>query len=234
MGELPFNDLFRELLTHSEEALETEVEIEFAITIDPLRRQQPRVGFLQVRPIVVSREQVTLDDAALSGEHVLVASERVLGNGVDSTLTDIIYVRPDTFAKDKTRQIAVEIEQLNRTLREDNRHCILFFFGRLGSSDPWLGIPVDWGAISQARVMVEATLPDMDVELSQGSHFFQNMTSLQISYFNVHHAGAYRINWRLLEQRPAVAETAHVRHVRLERPCTVRVDGRHSRGVIEL
>ena len=234
MNDIKLNTLVVDLLRHAEETLGTEVEMEFAVTIDPLRREAVRFGFLQVRPIVVSRESIELDDGDLTGEGVLVGSERVLGNGILDSLTDIVYVRPDRFSKEKTRLIAGEIDGINRALQAEGRTCVLIFFGRLGSSDPWLGIPVDWGQISQARVMVEATLPDMDVELSQGSHFFQNMTSLQIFYFNIHHAGRYGIDWNLLDKAKVIAETEHVRHVRLERPCTVKVDGRRSRGVIRV
>ncbi|MCB2229479.1 PEP/pyruvate-binding domain-containing protein [bacterium] len=232
MDDIKLNALVVDLLKYSEESLGTEVEIEFAVTIDPLRREPVRFGFLQVRPIVVSLESIELTDEDMAGPNVIAASEKVLGNGTIDSLTDIVYVKPEVFAKEKTRVIAGEIALINRALQAEGRHCILVFFGRLGSSDPWLGIPVDWGQISTARVMVEATLPDMDVELSQGSHFFQNMTSLQICYFNIHHAGRHQVNWDLLNAGPVVAETEHVRHVRLQRPCTVKVDGRTSRGVI--
>jgi len=96
----------------------------------------------------------------------------------------------------------------------------------------WLGVPVDWGQISQARAIVEATLPDMDVELSQGSHFFHNLTSLKLAYLNVHHAGAFKIDFEWLDGQPAHAESERVRHVRLDQPLKIVVDGRNMRGVI--
>lgn len=234
MPDVPLNSLVQKLLRASEEVLGCEVEIEFAVTIDPLRRRPPWFGFLQVRPIVISRELIEVSEADLRESGALVASERVMGHGVIDSITDIVYVRPDRFQKDKTRLMAQEIALINRDLQAKQRRCILMSFGRLGSTDPWLGVPVDWGEISQAKVIVEATLPDMDVELSQGSHFFHNMTSLRICYFSVHHAGKYAIAYDALASLPAEHELQYVRHVRLTSPALVRVDGRKGRGVIRL
>jgi hypothetical protein len=234
MDDIPLNDLVRRVLTGCEEALGTGVEIEFAVTLDPLGRQVRRFGFLQVRPTVLSSEDVSLSDDDLVGDNVLVASDRALGHGRLREITDVVYVKPDVFQKKYTVRIAGEIEQINKRLAGAGREYVLICFGRIGSRDPWLGIPVDWGQISRARVIVEATLPDLDVELSQGSHFFHNMTSLQIMHFTVHHSGVYNIDWKALQSLPAVQETEHVRHVSFNHPLTVEVDGRHSKGTIRL
>ena len=109
---------------------------------------------------------------------------------------------------------------------------LLIGFGRWGSSDPWLGVPVNWSQISGAKVLVEATLPTMNVELSQGAHFFHNITSFQIYHFSVRHDGEFSINWSWLNERDVVVETDNIRHVRLNRPLDIKVDGRHSRGVV--
>jgi Pyruvate phosphate dikinase, AMP/ATP-binding domain len=232
MPDIPLNALLRELLVRSEDALGSGVEIEFALTIDPLKRMPPTFGFLQVRPIVELGEGATLTEEDLRADGLLAASDRALGHGVSSDLTDVIYVRPDVFRKEDTPVIASEIDRLNRALKDEGRYCLLITFGRLGSSDPWLGVPVDWGQISQAKAIVEATLPEMDVELSQGSHFFHNLTSLKLAYLNVHHAGPFAIDFDWLDRQPVGMEFEHVRHVRLERPLQVHMDGLHMRGVI--
>jgi hypothetical protein len=109
---------------------------------------------------------------------------------------------------------------------------LLVGFGRWGSRDPWLGIPVDWSHISGAKVIVESTLPEINVDLSQGTHFFHNINSFQVSYFSVHHAGKYPIDWNWLEQQTVVSDEQFIRHVNLNKPILVKVDGRTSRGVI--
>jgi hypothetical protein len=231
MNEIPLTGLVTKLLESCERELNTEVEIEFALDLDPLRRDPPAFGFLQVRPIVVSRERVDLAEADLEGG--IVAATRVMGHGRIDTVADVIYIRPDVFRKEFNTRIAAEIASLNTPLAEAGRDYMLITFGRLGSSDPWLGVPVNWGQISRARVIVEATTPDFDVELSQGAHFFHNMTSLGIFYFTVPHSSRYPIDWDWLDRQTVVAETEHVRHVRLEKPLLVRVDGRKGLGTIE-
>ncbi len=230
--EIPLNDLVKSLLGICEEALDSEVEIEFAMTLNPEDGLPARFGFLQVRPMVVSHARVEIDEDEMAGEKVLTASDRVLGNGEQSSITDIVFVRPDLFEAKHTRTIAGELDAINRRLVDEGRHYLLVGFGRWGSSDPWLGIPVQWSQISGAGVIVEATLPEMDVDLSQGSHFFHNISSFQICYFMVKHSGIFRIDWDWLKGQPEVAGTHFVSHVRLPQPLTVKVDGRNGRGVI--
>ena len=126
---------------------------------------------------------------------------------------------------------------MNRRLLEESRPYLLLGFGRWGSSDPWLGIPVKWGQIAGARVIVESTLPGMDKEPSQGAHFFHNLISFQVSYLCVRHdetsaAGARTIDWDWLDRQPCATETEYVRHVRLEQPLRIKVDGRSGRGAV--
>jgi len=229
---LPLNDVLKALLRVCEEAVGAPVEIEFAVALGPQDPQPARLGFLQVRPMVVSQDKVDISEADMTGESVLAASERVLGNGASDTLCDIVYVRPDRFESRHTQQIARELDVFNRELVTDGRRYLLIGFGRWGSSDQWLGIPVDWSSVSGAGAIVEATLPSMNVELSQGSHFFHNISSFQISYFMVHHEGRYRIDWDWLARQQEIRSTDLVRHVRLHKPLTIRVDGRCGRGVI--
>lgn len=231
-GELPLNELLKTLLKKCEEAVGCEVEIEFALTVDPRREQPPRFGFLQVRPMVVAHGKVDISEDELHGGRVLAGTEKALGNGLVENIRDIVYVKPQGFEAKFTRLIAAELEMINRQAVDEKWPYLLIGFGRWGSSDPWLGIPVTWSQISGARVIIEATLPTMDVELSQGSHFFHNMTSFQVCYFAIHHAGEHRIDWAWLDSQPEIHQGEHIRHIKLQTPLAVKVDGRSGRGVI--
>ncbi len=231
-NQIPLNNLIKTLLKLCEEAVGTAVETEFAITLDNNKGLPARFGFLQVRPMVVSDAKIDVAAAELGADNVLVASEKVLGNGIVDSILDVVYVKPDSFTAKNNPRIAMELEGINRHLVNSGDPYLLIGFGRWGSSDPWLGINVNWGQISGAKVIVEATLPDMNVDLSQGSHFFHNITSFQICYFSVHHSGKYKIRWAWLDSQKTVTETNYVRHVRLAAPLMIRVDGRNGRGVI--
>jgi hypothetical protein len=228
---LPVGELIRILLRVCEDAVGMPVEIEFAMTLGTERERQARLGFLQVRPMNVSEESVEIADGELRGARVLIASEDVMGNGRVNSLCDIVYLRPETFEARRTPVIAEEVAAINRRLRSENRPYVLIGFGRWGSTDPWLGVPVNWAQISSAKVIVEAMLPQMNVEPSQGSHFFHNLSSYQVSYFCVPPDGG-TLDWEWLAGQPAVSETHYVRQLRLSRPLEVRVDGRARRGVI--
>jgi hypothetical protein len=229
----PLNAVVRRLLADSERALGEKVEIEFAMTLGG-EAAAARLGFLQVRPLVVSQEFVELTDDDLRPEGLLLASGNVMGNGQVPGLRDIVYVRPERFEPRFSRLAAADVTARNDALVDEHRPYLLIGFGRWGSSDPSLGIPVAWGQIGGARAIVEATLPAMNVDLSQGSHFFHNISSFQVSYFCVRHDGADRLDWEWLARQRAVAETDFVRHVRLDAPLVVKVDGRTGRGVIRV
>lgn len=232
LDDIPLNDLILRLSAHFRAALDADVEVEFALTLDRQNGLPARLGFLQVRPMLVARDVVSVTDEDLRGPRAIVATERALGNGGVETLVDIVYVRPEAFEARHTPAIAREIEALNRALGAAGRQYVLIGFGRWGSSDPWLGIPSTWPQLSNARVIVEATLPEMNVDASQGSHFFHNMISFGVLYFTVRHSGPFPIRWDWLDRQPAEQETAFLRHIRLPAPVTVRVDGRVGRGVI--
>lgn len=232
LSTLPLNDAVKLLLSTFEDTLETKVEIEFALSYDQ-RSGETRLGFLQVRPMVVSEEVVELSLEDMQTSNTLVASESVLGNGTISAIRDIVFVRPDRFEPQHSRQIAAEVEKLNFQLFADKIPYLLIGFGRWGSADPWLGIPVNWGQICGAKVIVEATLPNINVDLSQGSHFFHNISSFQISYFSVSRHAKHPIDWHWLETQPVADETGFVKHIRLTEPIKVQVDGRTGRGVIK-
>ena len=232
--EFPINDVVKTLLNAAEEAVDAKVEIEFAITLQrrPGERPRVRLGFLQVRSMVVSDQVVNVTVEDLSDSRAIVASDMVMGNGTADDIQDIVFVRPEKFSPMNTPAIALELESVNRELQQQHRPFLLVGFGRWGSSHPSLGIPVDWTQISGARAIVEATLPEMNVELSQGSHFFHNLSSFRASYFMVQHGRPFGINWDWLNLQPVVHETEFIRHVRPTEGLSVRVDGRTARGVV--
>jgi hypothetical protein len=228
----PLNELLEKLLEMTEEEVGEEVEIEFALAFDPHRKRESRFGFLQLRPMVVSSRGSRVELGDFDAERVLIYSERAMGNGVLSNLRDVLYVRPETFRAEHTPKIAVEVERFNANLLEEETPYLLIGFGRWGSADPWLGIPVRWPQISGARVIVETTLAEMNPDLSQGSHFFHNMTSLGVLYLSVPDPQRHPIDWKWLQEQAAVREGEHVRHVRLEKSLSVCVDGRSGKGLI--
>lgn len=228
----PLNDLLIRLMRISEEAVGAPVEIEFALTLPETPGDPARFGFLQVRPMVVSHEEVRVEEEEMDGPGVLTASTAVLGNGVVEEIRDIVYCKPEAFDTARTQEIAREVERINRSLAADGGTCLLIGFGRWGSSDPWLGIPVKWGQISRARAIVEASMPTINADPSQGSHFFHNISSFRVLYFSVRHTDRYRIDWAWLARQGTVAETEHLRHVRIAAPLSIKVDGRSGRGVI--
>jgi hypothetical protein len=229
--EFPLNDLVKALLSAAEKTVKAKVEIEFAITLQGWRGDRPRarLGFLQVRSMVVSDQVV---DVNLSDPRAIVGSDMVMGNGTADDIRDIVFVRPDKFSPSRTSAIAEQLGSVNRELQHEHRPYLLIGFGRWGSSHPSLGIPVDWSQISGARAIVEATLPEMNVELSQGSHFFHNLSSFRACYFMVQHGHHPGINWDWLNRQPVVHETEFIRHVRPTEKLSVRVDGRTAKGVI--
>jgi hypothetical protein len=230
-NDFKFNTLIDTLLKVCEDALGNPVEIEFAVTF-PTNSGKMQFGFLQVRPMVVSSENVDLDPDELFGENVILNSNRVMGNGIIENISDIVYVKPNIFNKKNTQKIASEIELINKKLISEKRKYVIIGFGRWGSSDPWLGIPIEWGQIAGAKVIVESTLPDMNVELSQGSHFFHNLTSFKVSYFSIHHSGDYKINWEWLENQKISNETEYLKHISTPSPIKIKVDGKKGLGVI--
>jgi hypothetical protein len=229
---IPLTLLVSHLLTECAGLLGTMVTIEFALTWDKDAPPPARFGLLQVRPMVVSNARVHVRPEHAERKDVLVASESALGNGRLDGINDIVYLKTETFGAAHTKVIGVELEEINRKLVTERRPYVLIGFGRWGTSDPSAGIPINFAQISGAKVIVEMTWPGMDFALSQGSHFFHNVTSFKILYFSVSHTGKHMVDWTWLNAQPLITETAHVRHARTPRPLRIIVDGRTSRGVI--
>ena len=229
----PLAPLLDQLVRAGEVALGRAVEIEFAVGLPQALGEQADFGFLQIRPLVLSRggEELRIDD--VDAGLLICQSAQVLGNGRIEDLRDIVVVDFHRFERARSIEVARDVAYFNAELGETNTPYLLIGVGRWGSNDPWLGIPVKWDEISGARVIVEAGFRDLRVTPSQGSHFFQNLTAFQVGYFTVNpdvHEGW--IDWEWLNTQPAVREQGCVRHLRLDAPAPVLMDGRTGRGVI--
>lgn len=228
---LPLNDVVRELLAICERAAGTDVEIEFAMTMEP-GAERARLGFLQVRPMFVSHETVDLPEHELARPDLVLGAHHIMGNGSFDGIRDIVHVKRADFQAKNTRRIGEELEALDRRLQEGKRPYLLIGFGRWGTSDPWLGVPVRWSSIAGAKVIVEASLPELVLDPSQGSHFFHNVMSSRVGYLAIQHHESPGINWGWLEGQPAAEETAFIRHVTLPEPLTIKLDGQAGRAGI--
>jgi len=221
------------LLKMGEKSMGCPVEIEFAVTLGKKRALPAHFSLLQIRPMVVNNDLVDIDPGTFDNEKLLCKTDKALGNGTIQSIRDVVYIKPDSFTASKTKNIVKEVEAINRKLFEAERPFILIGPGRWGSSDPWLGIPVTWSQICGAKVIVEASQKNMNIDPSQGSHFFQNMTSLGVVYFTVpHNRSGSMINWKWLNSLEAVSETEFTRHVSVDEPIKVMVDGRTGKGAM--
>ncbi len=212
------------------DALDGPVELEFAVTLPDAGEDPPRFCVLQARRMSVSTQPVEIGSQG-GGWAPLVSSDHVLGNGVVRGIADVVYLVPERFDAARTPVIAGEIASLNRRLLDEGRPYLLIGFGRWGSADPWLGVPVNWGDVSGAGALVETSPRGRPIEMSQGSHFLHNLAAFSVPYACVPE-GAESIDWEWLRARPAASETEFVRHVRLETPLLVEVDGRVGRGAV--
>jgi len=229
---LPLNDCIQAMVRTAKEALGRDVEIEFAATLGRPPTPRLHVGFLQVRPMATPASTVTVTEDDFEDEGVWLYSDSCLGNGALEGLRDIVYVKPEGFDAATTPRIAQQLARVNRSLAGEGTGYVLIGFGRWGTSEPWLGIPVQWGEISGAKVIVEAALPSMHAEMSQGSHFFQNLVASGVFYFSTSPEQGMGIDWQWLASQTAVEDTGLVRHVTTRDPFVVRVDGKSRRGVI--
>ena len=208
------------------------VEIEFSVNLPFYGDRKPEFALLQIRPMAISHHNRNIEINREDIDGAFCYSTMALGNGKFSDIADIIYVRPETFDPAYTVQIAAEIGTFNRRLAKENRKYLLIGPGRWGSADRWLGIPVTWNEISGVGAMVETTAENLNADPSQGSHFFHNITSLGISYLNTTKNGEDFIDWKWLNSLPTVEKTEYLKHIKLDRPLTVKIDGKTSQAVL--
>ena len=229
-GIFPLAGVLQRVLDLGRDSMSGPVEIEFAVNLEATPRE---FAILQMRPYGAGSESEPVEITGLPRDLMLCRSSQALGNGLVDGVRDIVYVKPDAFDAAKTTEIAAEVAAVNQTLRSANRPCVLIGPGRWGSSNTWLGIPVNWGQVSAARIIVEAGIKGFMVDPSQGSHFFHNLTSVGTAYLTTSaNSDDDFIDWAWLKSQPAVSETHFVRHVRLELPVEARIDGRTSQAAI--
>lgn len=229
----PLAQTLDEILHVGQQEMGRPVEIEFAVNIDAKRPDRATFYLLQIRPIVDNKEIMEEDLTQVDTKDTVLFSESVLGHGIISDVQDIIYVKSGVFNSSNNQAIAYEIEKMNRRFTEEEKGFVLVGPGRWGSSDSWLGIPVKWPHISNARVIVECGLENYRVDPSQGTHFFQNLTSFGVGYFTINpFKGDGWFDEEYLNALPAVEETAYLRHVHLDKPMVIKMDGKKSLGVV--
>jgi CheY-like chemotaxis protein len=209
------------------------IAMEFAVTMSVPPGQPREFALLQLRPLGFTGETDALEIEDVPKEALLCRSNQVLGHGLSTEIRDIVYVDVERFERANSREAANEVMQFNEKLIKSKRPYLLIGVGRWGSLDPWLGIPVKWDQISGAKVIVEAGFKDMEVDPSQGSHFFHNITSFRISYFTVNSTTQDGfVDWQWLRNRPPAEEKKFVRHIRLDKPVVAKVDGHRNKGII--
>lgn len=232
----PLPEILQMSMKYCAEAMRRPVEIEFACNLNADRTGD--FYLLQVRPIVDSKQMLDEDVAAVPDSQCLLRSHNSLGHGISDDITDVVYVKyDDQFSAMNNDRVAADIERINDAFLAAHNHYIIIGPGRWGSSDPWLGVPVKWPHISAARAIVEVALKNYRVDPSQGTHFFQNLTSFGVGYFTIDtncpgEGGLLRKD--LLDAMPAVEETPYVRHVRFDQPLKMMMDGMKQEGVVML
>jgi hypothetical protein len=222
----PLAKIIRETLKIGEEAMNLPVEIEFAVDLQPVNNENPVFYLLQIRPIVDSRISYEQSINITNPEDALIYTKAALGNGILNDIADIIYVKSGNYLPINNTEIATQIGHLNDKLQRENRAYLLIGPGRWGSQDPSLGIPVNWGQIGGARAIVETSMKNRAVEPSQGTHFFQNLTSLHIPYLTVNESlQKDKIDTKWIEEQPATEQTEFIKHIHLDTPLAINISG---------
>lgn len=234
-NKIPLADTIRFLLRLLREAMGSPVEMEYAVDLESGDEGWPTFYLLQIKPLIRHEEEMVIDLGTSRPCETLLYAKRGMGNGRIQGIRDIIYIPGESFDKMKTREIAVEISQFNRKMEITGKDYILIGPGRWGSRDPYTGIPVNWAQISRARVIVETGLPDFPLEGSLGSHFFHNVTSMNVGYFSVPwQAKDAVLNMEILDKQELAEELRYTRHVRFEQDLEILMDGRKREAVIRI
>jgi len=209
------------------------IEIEFAANLETPTGTPKIFNFLQIRPIVNNDQSYNFDIDNITPDRTIIFSESALGNGLFKGIKDVVYIKPEAFNAAHSEKIALDIEKLNTSFVRSGTGYVLIGPGRWGSSDPWLGIPVKWPQISAARLIVESGLKNFRIDPSQGTHFFQNVTSFRVGYFTINpfnKEGYYDVDY--LDRQNVVFEDTYIRHVAFEKPLEILIDGKRHKGVI--
>jgi len=232
---IPLAETLELVLDVVKEALGSPVEIEFAVDLNKDEKNKASFYLLQIKPLIGNTEDYNIDESKIDKNEVILFSEKGMGNGLINNICDLIYFDINLFDKSKTCEMAEEIEKLNQKLVSENKKYILIGPGRWGTRDRWIGIPVNWPQISNAKVIVETSLEDFPLDASSGSHFFHNVTSQNVGYFSVQQElKTSYINWQLLEKAEIIEKTSFFKHVRFQNPLVVKMDGKKRMAVVSL
>jgi len=229
----PLAEILSDLLEIGQKEMNLPIEIEFAVNMNDGRNEPHVFNLLQIRPIVETDQFSDIEVGEPDVDRTLIWSASALGNGFFNEIYDLVYIRPDTFDASKSEELALRVEVLNEQFRKEKKNYVLIGPGRWGSSDPWLGIPVKWSQISQARVIIESGLEHYRIDPSQGTHFFQNLTSFRVGYMTINpyiNDGIYNVEY--LDSLPAVYEEPMIRHLHFDKALEIMIDGKTNRGVI--
>jgi hypothetical protein len=229
----PLAEILQTVLETGQREMGKPIEIEFAVDMSPVKGEPHTFHLLQIRPIVENDESVDVEIKDIEEKDTIMTSTSTLGNGYVKGIRDLVYVKPEQFESSRTREIAALIGKINDGFLKMGKNYILVGPGRWGSADPHLGIPVKWPQISAARLIVESGLEHYRIDPSQGTHFFQNLTSFRVGYFTINpfiQDGSFNIEF--LEKQKAVYEDEFVRHVRFKKPMLIAIDGKKNRGVV--
>ena len=229
----PLAEILEILLEVGQKEMNNPIEIEFAVNLDTPKGWPKIFNFLQIRPIVENEQTEDFPWEDVDCEKALLFSRSALGHGVIKNIFDFVYIKPENFNPAFTKEIAREVELVNQKYLDLKRNYVLVGPGRWGSSDPWLGIPIKWSQRSEARVIVESGLDNFKVDPSQGTHFFQNLTSFRVGYLTINpyiNDGKYDITF--LNAQKSFYETEYIRCVKFEKELIIQIDGKSNKGVI--
>ncbi len=229
----PLAEILDTLLETGQREMNNPIEIEFAANLETPPGSPAIFNFLQIRPIVMSDQSQIVDIDNIDHDKAIICSDSALGNGSIHGIKDLVYVKPDSFDAARNEEIAGNVDKINAGFVSRGENYVLVGPGRWGSSDPWLGIPVKWGQISAARLIVESGLKHYRIDPSQGTHFFQNLTSFRVGYFTINpfmNDGFYDVDF--LDNIEAVYEDEFLRHLTFKEPLKIMIDGRRHRGVV--
>jgi hypothetical protein len=229
----PLAEVLQTVLEIGQKEMGKPVEIEFAVNLDLPKNEEKVFSLLQIRPIVGKNSTVNLKLDDIRQEEAIILSNTALGNGIIKDISDFIYIKPETFDASKSLDIGRRLEEINERFIKEKKNYVLVGPGRWGSADPWLGIPVRWPQISAARLIVESGLENYRIDPSQGTHFFQNLTSFNVGYFTINpyiKDGFYDLAY--LAAQPAFHEDEYIRHIRFDKPMRIAIDGKKNIGVV--
>jgi len=228
----PLSNILKEILEVGEKSMGAPVEIEFAVNFYKDKRRRPVFAIIQIRPLIVKQENTYINwNDEINRKDILLISNKSLGNEIIQNIKDIVYVSPETFDSAKTIEISKEISEINKNLKDSP--YILIGPGRWGTQDRWLGIPVYWSDISNVKVMVETAFKDYNIKPTQGTHFFQNIISRGIGYININpNIKENYINWNWLKKQKNKNQLKFVKHIALDNPLTIKLDGRNGLAII--